>query len=64
MFETQRMLGQEREKELLREADRLHAGATTRRRRVWPRPRFALLFSRRKRRTTEQAQGVPAKDAV
>jgi hypothetical protein len=67
MFETYRMLGEERERELLREARRLHAGRATKdhpdmhkpRRRVVSivrRSPVAMLFSRRWSPTTPRFQ--------
>ena len=43
MFETYRMLGEQRELELLREARRLHAGQAVRRSRVLRTPQRRLL---------------------
>lgn len=43
MFETYRMLGEQRELELLREARRLHAGQAVRRGRILRRPQRRLL---------------------
>jgi hypothetical protein len=43
MFETYRMLGEQREAELLREARRLHAGQALRRGRILRTPKRRLL---------------------
>jgi hypothetical protein len=60
MFETYRMLGEQRELELLREARRLHAGQAVRRSRILrtPQRRLLSLFGsgpRCEQRATEKA---------